>query len=80
MRRWYDKETGIVLKISTEIAFMSSNISVLETLNATNIDVLMESTSESSPGFQGLPILIALLILPNLIRSIHKRNNRRQKI
>ncbi len=75
MRRWYDKETGIVLKISTEIAFMSSNISVLETLNATNIGALAESTSESSPGFQGLPILMALFIPSSLIRSFHKRNN-----
>ena len=62
MERWYDKETGIVLKIQTNITLGSSNISCLETLNATNIQKLrIDSLSNSSPGFLGFEILLFLL-------------------
>jgi LPXTG-motif cell wall-anchored protein len=37
MKRWYEKSTGIVLKIETSITRDSEYVSVLEVLNATNI-------------------------------------------
>ncbi len=62
MVRWYDKATGIVLKIQTNITLGSSNISCLETLNATNIQKLkIDSVSDYSPGFLGFEILLFLL-------------------
>ncbi|MFX0204355.1 MAG: hypothetical protein ACFFDT_00090 [Candidatus Hodarchaeota archaeon] len=47
MQRWYDKKTGIVLRIVSEIKFGVSKISVLETINATNIDTLSNEVSSS---------------------------------
>ncbi len=37
MKRWYDKSTGIVLRIETSITKDSEQVSILEVLNATNI-------------------------------------------
>lgn len=52
MQRWYDKKTGIVLRIATEIKFGIIKISVLETINATNITTLSnEDSSYSSSSF-----------------------------
>ena len=47
MQRWYDKKTGIVLRIVSEIKFGVAKISVLETINATNIEALSKEGSSS---------------------------------
>ncbi|MFX0171903.1 MAG: hypothetical protein ACFE9L_08285 [Candidatus Hodarchaeota archaeon] len=48
MDRWYDKETGIVLKISTQMKLSSSHISCLETLNVTNIETLIDTQNSTN--------------------------------
>ncbi|MFX0125177.1 MAG: hypothetical protein ACFFAE_16210 [Candidatus Hodarchaeota archaeon] len=80
MKRWYDKETGIVLKIKTEITFGSSKRSVLETINRTNIETLCDHFSQSSSSstaattaFLGLISLLFLILSSVIIPRIKRK-------
>jgi hypothetical protein len=44
MNRYYDRETGIILRIETHLQTDAVEISILETLNSTNIVPLIEVT------------------------------------
>ncbi|MHA3962555.1 MAG: hypothetical protein AM325_003365 [Candidatus Thorarchaeota archaeon SMTZ1-45] len=46
MNRYYDQQTGIVLMIETNRSILNAEISVLETLNDTNILPLIESWND----------------------------------
>lgn len=49
MKRYYDQQTGIVLMIDTFLKVSSSEISILETLNATNINDLLDNQTNPIP-------------------------------
>ena len=77
MERWYDKQTGIVLRIKTEITFGSSKSSVLETINETNIKKLLDDTcsqpsvmSTTSP-YVGIENLLVLFSWVLILRGRH---------
>jgi hypothetical protein len=83
MERWYDKKTGIVLRIKTEITFGSSKSSVLETINATNIEALFSEFSQSSStsssmttttSFLGLESLLFLIFSSIIIQRVKHKN------
>jgi len=82
MERWYDKQTGIVLRIKTEITFGSSKSSVLETINATNIEKLLsDSCSQSSlmtstPTYFGIESLMLLFSCALILRGRHTQRKR----
>jgi len=81
MRRWYDKETGIVLQIETNITFMISQISALETLNATNISALtnvFQPTDFARPLMLGTLFLVAIAIITQLAVQLHPRTRIRE--
>jgi hypothetical protein len=61
MNRYYDRQTGVVIMIETSRRISSVNISVLETLNATNISPLIE---ESFDLISRLPIIVMLIVFP----------------
>ena len=61
MNRYYDEETGIVLMIETQRTVSSVEISVLETLNDTNIAPLI--TDQTDDGLTGA-IAALLIVLP----------------
>ena len=70
MERWYDKKTGIVIQIKTEITCGVTQMSVLETLNGTNIKGLTEnqiSQSSSTSSVSGLESLLFLIVLSLII-------------
>lgn len=82
MQRWYDKKTGIVLKIKTEIKFGSSKISILETINATNVEALTKgyfssssssSSMTSTTSFMGLGSFLFLIFSFIIIQRIKRR-------
>ncbi|MFX1515352.1 MAG: hypothetical protein ACFFC6_03525 [Promethearchaeota archaeon] len=81
MERWYDKQTGIVLRIKTEITFGSSKSSVLETINTTNIETLLsDSCSQSSfitssNTYFGIESLLLLFSCALLLRGRCKKQD-----
>jgi hypothetical protein len=66
MNRYYDQETGIVLMIETQRRVSSAEVSVLETLNDTNIDPLVTNQVRDDSGV----VTIALLALPPILLMI----------
>lgn len=64
MKRWYDKKTGIVLKIETNLKFDTSEINILESLNTTNISALMNDQSNKDTIISfGLTLLFGIMVL-----------------
>jgi hypothetical protein len=73
MNRYYDQETGLVLMIETNRTVSSVSVSVLETLNDTNIVPLLEGESTISMEILLLTGSIAAVILIILVLYFMKR-------
>jgi hypothetical protein len=58
MNRYYDRVTGIILRIETHLRIDAVEISVLETLNSTNIVPLIEAAA----GIDSTLVLYMLII------------------
>jgi len=58
MNRYYDRETGIILRIESHLRADTVEISVLETLNTTNIIPLIEAAA----GIDSILVLYVLII------------------
>ncbi len=76
MTRWYDKETGIVLKIETKMSYATQEITILEILNNTNIEPLLINNQKGYiPEINGIVLVTALLVLSILIRKSKIKRN-----
>jgi hypothetical protein len=72
MERWYDKETGIVLKIVTVKKYLSSEVSCVELINETNLKVLMGSNIDPNGIILG-GVIIFIICLISLVTIKKKR-------
>ncbi len=76
MNRYYDRDTGIILKIETHLRTDAVEISVLETLNSTNIASLIETAADPD-SVLALYVLVIGLSIPILsVLAIHHRRRR----
>jgi hypothetical protein len=73
MNRYYDQETGVVLMIETNRTLSSAIVSVMETLNETNIAPLLDG--ETGISFETLLLTgsIAVVLLITLVLYFMKR-------
>jgi hypothetical protein len=76
MNRYYDRETGILLRIETHLRTDAVEISVLETLNSTNITSLIEAPVDIGPIIVAYGLLVGLSI-PILIVLVLLQRRRR---
>jgi hypothetical protein len=73
MNRYYDQNTGVVLMIETNRTFSSASVSVLETLNETNIAPLLEGDTGISFETLLLTGSMAVVLLITLVLYFMKR-------
>ncbi|MGD2072767.1 MAG: hypothetical protein PVG65_04690 [Candidatus Thorarchaeota archaeon] len=76
MHRYYDQHTGVVLMIETCRTIYSANISILETLNGTNIGPLMEDSINLNFESPFTVLIIALPILFLIVLVVYIRKKR----
>ncbi|UCE10863.1 MAG: hypothetical protein JSW61_02750 [Candidatus Thorarchaeota archaeon] len=73
MNRYYDQETGIVLRIETQRRVSLMEVSVLETLNGTNIGPLLAGPISDDLGGIISTLVIGLPVLFLIVLVLHFR-------
>jgi hypothetical protein len=76
MNRYYDQETGIVLRIETYLRRDAAEISVLETLNSTNIAPLIEAAAGAYSLLVPYVAIIGFSIPILSVLALHHRRKR----
>jgi len=77
MNRYYDRETGIILRIETHLRVDTVETSILETLNSTNIVPLIEATADMDSALV-VYALFTGLSLSGLVALVFYHRRRKQ--
>lgn len=76
MNRYYDVETGIVLMIETQRTAFSVEITILETLNDTNIEPLITNQIDDGWGVIRATLLIVLPVISITVLVLYLRRKK----